>query len=241
MRQSVLSANLANANTTGFKRDLIAVQSRANAVDEDPTLAGYRTPITENQGGGVFPSNLGIDLTQSSLQKTGNPTDLALDGSGFFVVQGEKPGEKSLTRDGRFLVRDDGTLVMATSGRPVLSASGEQIHLSPDASRTIAIDPRGNLTQQGGGSAQIGLTGVSDPTKLMKLGGNLMGVSDPKVLTDINPGTVVRQGNLEQSGVDPIVEMVNMMEGQRAFDANAKMITFQDQTLSQLNTIGKVA
>jgi len=85
------------------------------------------------------------------------------------------------------------------------------------------------------------LTDVSAPQDLVKLGNNLMRVQNPKSLTDMPATTEVRQYHLEQSGVDPVVEMVNMMEGQRAFEANAKMISYQDTTLSELNTIGKVA
>ena len=95
-RTEVISNNIANAGTTGFKRDLAVMRSRANAVDEDPKMAGYRMPVFDQQGGGVFPVNGGIDLSPSSLDKTGNATDVALTGSGFFTVQGDKPGQKLL-------------------------------------------------------------------------------------------------------------------------------------------------
>jgi flagellar basal body rod protein FlgG len=89
--------------------------------------------------------------------------------------------------------------------------------------------------------AKLGLADVNDPRRLVKVGGNVMTVDSPDALTAVSDKTVVRQGQVEESGVDPMVEMVAMLEGQRAFDANAKMITYQDTTLQQVNTIGRVA
>jgi flagellar basal body rod protein FlgG len=105
----------------------------------------------------------------------------------------------------------------------------------------VVVDGTGRVSQGEDAGVQLKLQDVADPRRIVKLGGNLMTVSDPKMLKDISPSTVVRSGHLEQSGVDPVVEMVQMMEGQRIFDANAKMISYQDQTLQQLNTIGRVA
>jgi flagellar basal body rod protein FlgG len=239
-RQSVIANNLANANTHGFKRDLTVMQARRNAIQEHPELAPYQLPVLANQSGGVTGSGGGIDMTQGPLTSTKNPTDVALMGSGFFEVQGDKPGEKLLTRDGSFLLNQDGTLVTANGGRPVLSSQGQPIVLNPNL--PVQISTTGMITQ-GDGSAgvQLGLTDVSDPRQLVKLGSNLLTVTNPQALTAISPNTQVKQGHVEESGVNPAVELVNMMQGQRAFDANAKMITYQDTTLSELNTIGKVA
>jgi flagellar basal-body rod protein FlgF len=238
-RQDVITNNLANANTNGFKRDLAVVQSRANPAYEDPTLAQYRLGILANQGGGVLLKNGGVDLTQANLQQTGITTDFALQGRGFFVVQGATAGQTALTRDGQFVINNQGTLVTAGSGRPVLSSDGQPITLDP--AKPLTVDASGKISQGGGAGAQLKLVDVNDARQLVKLGGNLMTVNDDKTLKDVSPETTIRQGSVELSGVDPIVEMVNMMEGQRAFDANAKLITMQDQTLQQANGIGKVA
>ncbi len=247
-KQNVIANNIANAQTVGFKRDLAVMRARANAVDEDPHMAAYRLPVVQDQGGGVNALNGGIDLRQGLLTSTGNKTDVALDGPGFFTVQGEQ-GEKLLTRDGQFLLNSEGILVTATSGRPVLSSTGEPIKLNPQL--PVTINGQGQITQGddtgggggGGGAAamQLGLADVTDSRQLMKLGGNVMRVINPAALTPAPATTMVRQGHVEASGVDPMLEMVNMLEGQRAFDANAKMITFQDNSLQELNTIGRVA
>jgi len=243
-RQEVLSNNIANAGTHGFKRDLAVMRARANAVDEDPSMAGYRLPIFDKQGGGVFPVNGGIDLSPASLDKTGNATDVALTGPGFFTVQGDKPGQKLLTRDGRFLLNNDGDLVTAGDNRAVLNADGEPIKLNP--ALKVVITPNGRITQadaagNGAAGVQLGVVNVSDPRSLRKVGSNLLTTTSPEALTSLPANSKVQQGYLEASGVEAIVEMVNMMEGQRAFEANARMITFQDQTLQQLNQIGRVA
>ena len=239
-RQDVIANNLANAQTTGFKRDLVLMQSRANAVNEDPTMFQYREPVVQDMGGGMFGSGGGIDLTQAMMESTGNQTDLALDGKGFFTVQGDN-GQKLLTRDGRFLVDNGGSLVTATGGRKVLDSNGQPITLNPDLPIVVGAD--GQVTQDGAGTSgvQLGLVDVNDSRSLVKLGGNVMAASNADELTDAPPGTKVRQGQLEASGTDPVVELVNMMEGQRAFDANAKMISYQDTELSQLNTVGRIA
>jgi flagellar basal body rod protein FlgG len=247
LRQNVITNNLANANTTGFKRDLAVIQARANPAYEDPTMAQYRNSLLAKQGGGVIVQGAGVDLTQASLVRTGNPTDVALEGRGFFVVKGEGRGsddQTALTRDGRFMINSQGTLVAATSGRPVLDTEGQAITLDPTLRTTI--DATGEVSQSAPNAApavvaQLKLADVTDPRHVIKLGQNLMTVDDPKALRDISPSTTLRSGYLEQSGVDPVVEMVNMMEGQRVFDANAKMISLQDQTLQQLNTIGRIA
>ncbi len=248
VRQDVIANNLANSQTNGFKRDLTMMRSRANPVFEDSGLAGLREPVLENQGGGVFINNGGIDLSQGLLEKTGNTTDLALDGKGFFTVQGEN-GQKLLTRDGQFLMASDGTLVTANGGRKVLDASGQPITL--DTELPVQIGSDGAISQggpsaaggTGGGAAgvQLGIVDVSDPRKLMKLGANVLSVTSPDALAAAPAGTRVRQGSLESSGTDPFSEMVNMMEGIRAFEANTKMISYQDTTLQEINTIGKIA
>jgi flagellar basal-body rod protein FlgF len=237
-RQTVTSNNLANAQTVGFKRDLAVMRARANAVDEDPRMAKYRVPVMDDQGGGVFAVNGGVDLSQGAFQTTGNKTDLALDGRGFFTVQGDKPGQKVLTRNGQFLLDAEGMLV-TTKGRPVLSAAGEPIKLNPTL--PVTVDKAGAITQGDAAGVKLGIVNVADPRRLVKLGGNLMTVDAPSAMSDAPAATAVRQGKLELSGVEPVQEMISMMEGQRAFEANARMITFQDQTLQQLNQIGRVA
>jgi flagellar basal-body rod protein FlgF len=238
-KQEVITNNLANANVNGFKRDLAVVRARANATYEDPTMRQYRVPVLENQGGGVLLQGGGVDLSQAPLQKSSNPKDLALDGRGFFVLKGDADNKPILTRDGSFVINKDGFLVQGSSNRPVISTNGEPIALN--SALPFTVDEAGKVSQGEAASVQLKLVDVTDPRHLVKLGENVMTVDDEKAIKPASPTTMVRQGSLELSGVNPMIEMVNMMAGQRVFDANAKLISLQDTTLQQLNTIGRLA
>jgi flagellar basal-body rod protein FlgF len=236
-RLAVISNNLANARTTGFKRDLVNMQARQNAAIEDPRLAMYRLPVLKNQGGGVLATGGGIDLTQGTFESSANDTDVALNGKGFFTVGGDN-GERLLTRDGRFLLNQDGRLVTAGGNRPVLDDAGQPITLTPGLPVVVAAD--GQVSQGDGQTgAKLGLVDVADSRQLVKLGGNVMRA--PGDVTQVTADTQVMQYKLEASGVDELAEIVNMMEGQRAFEANARMMSFQDQSMGQLATVGRVA
>jgi flagellar basal-body rod protein FlgF len=236
-KQDVITNNIANSQTAGFKRDLVMMQARRNAAYEDPKMFPYRLPVVKNQGGGVYALGDGIDLTQSTFEETSNATDVALNGKGFFTVAGDN-GEKLLTRDGRFMIAQDGKLLTTSGNRAVLDMDGQPITLDPNLPVEIAND--GLISQNGQGSSiKLGLTDVSDQRQLVKLGGNVMRVHGE--LVPAAAGTKILQYKLEHSGVEPMVEIVNMLEGQRAFEANARMLTYQDTTLSQLNTVGRVA
>jgi flagellar basal-body rod protein FlgG len=124
-------------------------------------------------------------------------------------------------------------------GRAVLGTDGNPVQIK--GTGPITIDGTGAISQGGAVVAKLGLADVNDPRQLVKIGDNLLAADDPQALRDVPAKTVVRQGRIESSGVDPMAEMVNMMEGQRAFDANAKMISYQDTMLQEVNTIGKVA
>ncbi len=235
-RLSVISNNLANARTTGFKRDLAIMQARRNAAHSSARLAMYCTPTLRNQGGGVNAGGGGIDLTQGALENTANATDVALSGKGFFTVMGDQ-GERLLTRDGRFLLDQDGKLVTAVGNRPVLDSEGVPITLT--AGLPVVIGTDGQISQ---GDAEtgikLGVVDVADTRELLKIGGNVIRALGQ--VTEAPADTQVMQKKLESSSVDEMAEIVNMMDGQRAFEANARMLSFQDQTLGQLATVGRV-
>lgn len=240
-RQSVTSNNLANAQTTGFKRDLALVQERANAVVEDPAMARYRWPagMLADRNGGVYAAPTFTDMSQAGLTRTDQPTDVALEGPGFFMVEGEKTGERNFTRDGKFLLRKDGQLVLAGNGKSVLSAEGAPIRLNPDIS--FDIDVNGEIRQGGNVVNQLAVMTVKNPDDVYKTGANLLALTEGAKAAPATVATSVRQRFLEQSGVDPITEMTTMMETMRMFEANAKMIQYQDSTLQSLNTVGRIS
>ncbi len=238
-RQNVFANNLANAETVGFKRDLAILQARRNPAAEDPSLSRYGSPEVGALGGGVLAAPTAIDLTPAALQSSANPTDLALEGAGFFTVQGDAADQKLLTRDGRFLINTKNELVTANGGRPVLDSTGKPIVLNP--ALPLVITGGGQVEQEDSVVATLGVVNVPNGGGLQKLGDGLLRTPDSATLQPMPAGTRVRQGKLETSGVNPMIELTNMMEGQRAFEANAKLITYQDTMLQEVNTVGRIA
>lgn len=237
-RQNVTANNLANANTVGFKRDLAQAQARLNPTRENSAFQSSDEILKQAPSGGVWSLPTGIDLAQSPLEYTNNPKDVALGGPGFFMVQGPTPEEKLLTRDGRFTLNDAGYLTMASNGQQVLDIHENPIKL--DSSKPLNISTHGEINQGDAPVAQLAVMNVAHASDLEKRGSSLLALKAGKSLQPATADTQVLQGKIEASGVNPLVEMVSMLEGQRHFEANTKMIQYQDQTLQLLNTVGKV-
>ena len=237
-RQDVMANNLANADTVGFKRDFAQTMARANAAVEDPTLARFRAPVAGDMPGGTFVTPTVIDLTQGARRATGSEMDAAIDGEGFFLVQNAQ-NQRFLTRDGRFVINQDSNLALAGTGSLVLSAEGQPIKLNPDLK--FQISTRGEISQAGNTVAQLAVMRVDSPLDLEKRGSDLMAVRNPGSMKPATTATKIMQGYVEESDVDPMTEMVQMMDGQRVYEANARMISYQDTTLQELNQVGRVA
>ena len=235
-RQAVVANNLANSHTAGFKRAIANMQARANAAIEDPAMTQYSQDTMNSQfNGGVWAQPTAFDWSQGNLLPTTNNTDLALDGQGFFSVQNDA-GEKFLTRDGEFKLGPAGEL-LTRNNLKVLDGNGSPITLNP--SLPVSVKATGEISQAGQTVATLGVLNVNNTNGLEPVGQNMLRLRDG---AKTEPATAqVKQYMTEQSGVDPMAEIVTMMEGQRAFDANAKMITLQDQMLSQLSIVGRVA
>ena len=202
-------------------------------------MGQYRTPTLDSQGGGVFALGAGLNMSQGIFKDTGAQTDVALDGDGFFTVRGDK-GETLLTRDGSFLINRDGQLV-TQGGRQVLDDSGAAITLNPALPVTVSAQGEVSQGDGAGGAKKLGIVKVADTRQLRKLGANLLVATNPDAVVPAGVETQVLQGHLEESSVNEATELVNMIQGQRVFEANAKMITYQDTAMSQLNTVGRVA
>jgi flagellar basal body rod protein FlgG len=225
-RLQVLSNNLANADTTGFKREIAVLQARhAESILRGDVAAGQRG--IEDIGGGVQLSETITDFSSGAVRQTGNQSDLAINGSGFFLV--DKEGESLLTRAGNFHFSTTGQL-QTEQGYPVMSHDGGP----------IAIDPvlPWNFTE-GGGVEQAGATqllAVVQPASLgdlVKAGENMF-----SPLAEVTPVPAaernVKTGYLEQSTVKPAIEMMELIETSRAYEANIRMIQSQDQMAGSL-------
>jgi len=224
-RIDISANNLANVNTTGFKRDNCAFQDTFIRFAHD-NVADAKIYLRDKD---MLPeakimarprlSEEVIDMSQGSFQKTGNPLDLAIRGEGFFKVQ--KGGGEYLTRNGVFTLSADGTLV-TEQGYPVM-AGGGPVNI-PSRAR-VSVDGEGVIYADGQEVARLDFVQPSDYREMKKEGENLFSNGGQEV-----PGEgEVAQGYIEKSNVEVVNEMVSMIECQRSFEMYQKMITTTDQ------------
>lgn len=234
----VISNNLANVNTTGFKKSRVNFQDlmyQNLRQPGTPNAQGAQVPVGIEIGHGTRVSATQKIFSKGSLQNTGNPLDILIEGDGFFQVLLPE-GTIAYTRDGSFKQDSDGRIV-TTDGYPLqpeifIPQDATEISITSDGTVSVQI-PGDNQPQQVG---QIELTRFSNPAGLNSIGRNLFEVTvasgDPVVN---NPGaagygTVVQQF-LEMSNVQVVEEMVNMIAAQRAYEINSKVIQAADEML----------
>lgn len=244
-RLDVISNNMANSNTTGYKKQNVTSQSfddefavRINDNNRDTTS---RYPIGY-MNLGVKIGETYLDFSQGSLRETGNTYDLALSGDGFFTIQTtNKQGETTTkyTRDGSFTVNTEGYLV-TKDGDYVLDTNGERIQIpGAQTAQNVAFDQNGNITVDGQQIATLGLASFENPQALLIYGENMFDATEAAGLQASN--ATVLQGYLEMSNTNVIEEMVDMITITRAYEAGQKMIQTVDGTLQKAaNEIGKV-
>ena len=244
MQLDVISNNLANVSTNGFKR--------ANAVFEDLMYQNLRQVGASSSEQSQLPTGLQIGLgvrtvatsrsfAQGNLQQSGNKLDVAVQGNGFFQVT-MPDGTTNYTRDGSFQVNSQGQLVTAT-GLPV--ADGVTV---PANATSIAIGGDGVVTAQIPGSAApqtigtIALASFINPAGLEPKGQNLYSESAASGQpTSGTPGEngmgALMQGFVETSNVNVVQELVTMIQTQRAYEMNSKAIQTSDQMLQKLGQL----
>ncbi len=240
-RQDVLTNNLVNSETVGFKPDMVfgrqrlpaRLDSHAYGVGIDPQL------MLERLGGSPTLDPTRIDLTQGGFSATGNDLDLAINGKGFFVVQ---DGNQALhlTRDGRFAINGDGRLVMADNGMAVLDSRNRPIRIERDL--PVEINSRGDIEQGGTVVATIRVAMPANPHDLVKVGGNLLrSDSVPEPSSRESNGRIL-QGHTENSSVNTISLLKDLVGAAKSFGGNIKMMQFQDHIMGQaINTLGRIA
>lgn len=212
-RQDVTANNLANANADAFKGERLVARQ----------LTGMNSPVPARD----------LDLEQGSFRETGRPLDLALDGAGFFVV-GTERGER-LTRGGSLRLDARGVLTDA-HGDPLLGANG------PLVVRGGRVDVQGDGTVlvDGEPAGELRLVQVDDRASLLQEGFGRYTTAAP--VRPATEGTLhVRQGAVEESNVDALVTMVDLVTIQRAYAANIDALRAMDSVLSAVaNEVGKV-
>ena len=218
----VLAHNVANLSTTGFRREGLIFSEYMR------DLGGTEEPLSMAAANARH-----TDLTQGTLTFTGGALDLAIEGDGFFMV--DTPQGERLTRSGHFVTNAAGEMV-TPDGHQLLDVGGAPIFVPADA-RGIAIGRDGTLSADGQPLAQIGLWQPEVPSELRRAGSTLLLVEG-----EVQPiaDAIVHQGFLEDSNVNPIIEMARMIEVQRAYEMGQKFIEREDERIRNVvQTLGK--
>jgi flagellar basal body rod protein FlgG len=223
-KQEAIANNIANAGTTGFKKDVVFAKELAKAETRmAPRKSDWQQAVK---------SFIHVDHAPGVFDKTDNPLDLAIEGDGFFTLQSED-GSTVLTRSGSFVVDSEGYLAFADGMR--LVGDGGPIQAGDGV---LAVSQTGEVEVDGIRSGRISPQSVADVDRLQRLGGSLFAVPEGEELLPSLSATV-RQGYLETSNVDVVGQMVDMIVAYRTYEANARALQTQDSTLDHL--LSKVA
>ena len=241
-RLDVISNNLANSATVGYKKEGVTSQSFDEQLtikikDESEPITGDR--IIGSMSLGVKIGEVYTDYSGGSLRETGETFDLALDGDGFFqVAVTDRNGEIHMryTRAGSFHMTSDG-YVVNSEGNHLQGESGDV--MVPTDAGEILVDIDGSIYADGEYVDKINLVDFEDYNYLKKYADVMYEPVDGAVEKDATG--LIRQGYTEQSNVNVVTEMVNMIAITRAYEANQKVIQSVDQTLeNSANSIGRV-
>ena len=228
LRQSVNANNLANAQTTGFKHDFAVVAQRVVESREDVGGMRFAHPVLDGLSGGVNVLPVHHTFEQGTIEHTGRPLDVAVQGEGFFAVQS---GETTrYTRDGEFTLNAAGELVLeAGEGKwKVLSDAGTPI-VAAEGDGAMSIAASGNVVQDGEVIGRLGLVTAANQQLLRKTGENLFDATATE-MTPIDAGLVTE--SREESTYDVMEGLTAMIEATRAYQLNATMIQLQDELTS---------
>jgi flagellar basal-body rod protein FlgG len=236
----VISHNLANVSTNGFKR--------SRPVFEDLIYQTLRQPGAQATQQSQIPSGLQLGTgarpvaterihIQGNVQQTGNPLDLAINGNGFFQIR-QTDGTLAYTRDGSFQVNSEGTVVTANGDvlQPQITIPSDAVSVTIAKDGTVTVLQAGNTTSTQG---PIQLSNFINPAGLQSAGDNLyLETVASGTPNTSNPGINglgnVNQGFVETSNVNVVEELINMITAQRAYEINSKAIQASDQMLQRL-------
>ena len=230
-RLNIISNNIANLNTTGFKKDQMSFEQFQKSLDTSMLYTGqYKTvPID------VIPVSTSIDLTPGPPVKTGNPLDIALAGDGFFVVNTDN-GPR-YTRAGSFQLSTENTII--TSQGYTVQGNGGDITIDPNKGQLV-IDSQGKVSQDGDEVSTLQVVNIP-PEDLVRQGNNLFSVKEGFTPEPVETPSVI-QGSLETANVEPINEMVELIAAQRAYDVFQKVIRSANDAYSySMHNVGTVA
>lgn len=244
----VIANNLANINTTGFKKD------RANFEDllyRTEVYPGVRdasqtpTAVGTQVGLGVRVTSTQTDQRQGTLQQTGRDLDIAIEGTGYLRVLDPLTQDTLYTRAGNLDINANGQLVIGSA--QVGRLLDPPIQIPPDAT-AVVINSNGEVMVRQPGAVELAVQGqiqlaqFINPDGLQKVGQNMYSQTDASGPEQpSNPGQnglgVLRQGNLEASNVEPVQELIDLITTQRAFELNSQAVQAGDQVMQNISNL----
>ena len=238
-KQNTITNNMANANTTGYKKQDLAIKSFPEVLisNKEKLVAGQNVKNTI----GSMSLGAGIDtvntvFTQGVLKETNRQGDFAINGRGFFVIQ--KGNQRFYTRDGNFRVNTDGTLIN-NAGDTVLGINNRTGAMEPIfvGAEDFTVDSENNLIVGNNATYKLALADFEDYSTLTNVGDNYYTGDNPIY----NATVSVHQGALENSNVSITDSMVEMLSVMRSFETSQKMVNMIDESLSKAaNEVGAV-
>lgn len=239
--QDIIGRNLANANTNGYKRERVVEGDFARHLNSAMTL----NPLHRVKSGS-YVHDVITDFSEGPLKETENIFDLALNGEGFFTVQGPE-GQLYYTRDGSFQINQNGELV-TKEGLKVLGEGGTPIVFPPEAASAGAFEGAINIGEDGSVFAfsgnplaktnvgRLNIVNFENPEKLTRLGAGFYSNALGNAAEQPSAAKVV-QGALEGANFSMVEEMVDMIKNQRYFDSAQSVITTIDKTFTSLFSV----
>lgn len=241
-RQDVVANNLANVNTGGYKKQTAVAQAFPNMLmsrlgEIEKNIEGKYEPVPVKLIGGLGTGaaidKIYSDFTMGNIRKTDNAADLALNSDGYFAVltpQGER-----YTRNGQFKINNEGILT-TNQGYPVLDTGDQSITLEGE----FSIDEMGNISVNGENIAQLKMIRFENPQYLVREGDNLLATQEETGTALERPG--ILQGYIEDSNVNAVKEMVELINVVRAYESMQKVVQAEDETTQvAIDQVGSVS
>lgn len=218
-KQELSANNLANASTSGYKKDRVFTR--------ELTKAETRLASTPTEWAQPMTDHIYTDFKSGAFNRTDNPLDFAIEGDGFFALQ-TPDGQTLLTRSGSFTISPEGLLTFP--GGAEVMGEGGAIEIG---NGRVEVSYAGDVQVDGFVVGRLVPVTVADLTELEKVGGSMFAVPPGQELVPLEDFTI-RQGYIEASNVDIVSEMVDMIASYRAYEANAKAVQSQDSSLEHL-------
>ena len=230
-RMDVLSNNLANINTAGYKKEKLVFQVYK---DRQISNTSNNNQLGNYSGGIIIGQNL-VDLSDGNVRYTGNNLDFCVNGKNFFVVAAPD-GQQYMTKDGSFslnsegfLVNKDGYFVLGNNGNIQMTGPGD-----------LSVDEKGNITFNQINIGNFSVNSVTNAEDISMIGSSYFVLKNGAALA-ANTDVSIKQGYIETSNVNGVSEMVDMISITRSYEANQKILNMQDEILKKAaNEVGKV-